>query len=127
MIVVAPTLDRLGPVVGDFGQRFGPAAGRRPDTTAKASRSAWNHGAKRDWCHRWYHIQVEKTTVYLPADLKVALRRAARRRGVSEAEVIRAALTADVATDRPRPSGSLFHGESISGQVDDLLAGFGDR
>ena len=71
---------------------------------------------------------MEKTTVYLPADLKEELRRAAQRRGVSEAEVIRESIRASVTEDRPRPRGALFAGgESVSSRVDELLDGFGDR
>jgi hypothetical protein len=32
---------------------------------------------------------LEKTTLYLPEDLKLAVKRAAAERGVSEAEIIR--------------------------------------
>jgi hypothetical protein len=35
---------------------------------------------------------MEKTTVYLPDDLKAAVKRAAAQQGVSEAEVIRASI-----------------------------------
>jgi len=71
---------------------------------------------------------MEKTTVYLPADLKAAVKRAARMRGVSEAEVIRDSIRASVGTARPRPRGTLFHSnEQMSGRVDELLKGFGER
>jgi Arc/MetJ-type ribon-helix-helix transcriptional regulator len=35
---------------------------------------------------------MEKTTVYLPDELKAAVRRTAQQRGVSEAEVIRESI-----------------------------------
>ena len=35
---------------------------------------------------------MDKTTVYLPVELKTALRRVALQRGVSEAEVIRESI-----------------------------------
>ena len=38
--------------------------------------------------HRWYHTDMEKTTLYLPDDLKAAVKRAAARKQISEAEVI---------------------------------------
>jgi predicted transcriptional regulator len=66
-----------------------------------------------------------KTTVYLPDDMKLALEREAARRGCSEAQVIRDALAE--AVSRPRPTAGLFHGESLSGRVDELLIGFGAR
>jgi plasmid stability protein len=71
---------------------------------------------------------MENTTVYLPADLKQAVKVAARRRGVSEATVIRDSLRATVATDRPRPRAGLFaSGDPMAERVDELLAGFGER
>jgi ribbon-helix-helix CopG family protein len=45
---------------------------------------------------------MEKTTVYLPADIQLALREAARRIGRPQAELIRAAISAYLA-DQPRP------------------------
>lgn len=77
---------------------------------------------------RWYHTFVDKTTIYLPADLKSAIRRAARRRGVSEAEVIRDSIRSAVGGERPRPRGGLFgSGAPIAREADDHLAGFGER
>lgn len=70
---------------------------------------------------------MEKTTVYLPAELKDALRRSAQRQGVSEAQVIREAILARVGEPRPRPRGGLFAGESVAHRVDELLPGFGER
>ena len=64
-------------------------------------------------CHRWYHTFVDKTTVYLPIELKTALRRIALQRGVSEAEVIRESIRqAVMGEDRPRPSGGLYAGKA---------------
>jgi hypothetical protein len=69
---------------------------------------------------------VDKTTVYLPADLKAALAREARQRGVAEAEVIRAAIAA--AVRRPEPRAGLFaSGAPFADRADELLARFGDR
>jgi Arc/MetJ-type ribon-helix-helix transcriptional regulator len=71
---------------------------------------------------------MDKTTVYLPAELKAAIRRAARRRGVSEAEVIRDSIQAAVGSERPRPRGGLFaSGAPIAREADAHLAGFGER
>lgn len=71
---------------------------------------------------------MEKTTLYLPDDLKQAVRRAARSRGVSEAEVIRSSIRDAVATERPRPRGGLFDsGDPIAEQADEHLVGFGER
>jgi predicted transcriptional regulator len=71
---------------------------------------------------------MDKTTVYLPAELKDAVKRVAALRGSSEAEVIRRAIEAAVTTSRPRPRGALYSGtEPIAARVDELLAGFGER
>ena len=66
-----------------------------------------------------------KTTVYLPEPLKDAVERAARRRGCSEAEVIRQAIAASVTA--PRPSAGILDGGSFAERADELLGGFGDR
>lgn len=66
--------------------------------------------------------------MYLPTELKSAVTEAARRRGVSEAEVIRSALVAAVGQERPRPRAGLIAGaEPVARRVDELLEGFGDR
>jgi predicted transcriptional regulator len=71
---------------------------------------------------------MDKTTIYLPAELKSAVKRVARQRHVSEAEVIRDSIRQAVAADRPRPRGALFAGrEPIARRVDELLDGFGER
>jgi hypothetical protein len=71
---------------------------------------------------------VDKTTLYLPADLKAAVKRAASERGISEAEVIRESLRLTVGQRRPRPRGGLFaSGAPIARQADDHLVGFGER
>jgi predicted transcriptional regulator len=67
----------------------------------------------------------QKTTVYLPDDLKTAVEGEARRRGVSEAEVIRQAI-AD-AVRRPRPRAGFLDGEAFAERAEELLAGFGER
>jgi metal-responsive CopG/Arc/MetJ family transcriptional regulator len=71
---------------------------------------------------------VDKTTVYLPDELKAAVKRAAQRRGVSEAEVIRESIRTAVGNVRPQPRGGLYSGsEPIARRVDELLDGFGER
>jgi len=83
-----------------------------------------------DRCHRWYHTLVNKTTVYLPEDLKQSLRRIAAVSGRSEAELIREAVAARVrATDHPRPRGQLFTSgnSSLAEHAAEALAGFGER
>jgi len=80
------------------------------------------------WCHRWYHTLVDKTTVYLPVELKTSLRRVARERGVSEAEVIREAIRLAVSGARPRPRPGVFAGnEPVAREIDLHLRGFGER
>lgn len=50
-----------------------------------------------------------KTTVYLPEELREALARAARRRGQSEAQVIRDAIRREVVDSEPEPTFPVFH------------------
>lgn len=70
---------------------------------------------------------MDKTTIYLPAELKSAIQLAARRRGVSEAEVIRDSIRSAVGDERPRPRGGLFaSGAPIAREADKHLAGFGE-
>ncbi|MEA2902374.1 MAG: hypothetical protein QOH36_2261 [Actinomycetota bacterium] len=66
-----------------------------------------------------------KTTIYLPDELKAAVEREAKRLGWSEAEVIRQAVAAAVHTPKPNPG--VIDGEPFADQVDELLAGFGER
>jgi len=68
---------------------------------------------------------MRKTTVYLPDELKAAMAREAERRGVSEAQFIRSALSAAVSRPAPRPG--LFVAEPFAERVDELLTGFGER
>jgi hypothetical protein len=71
---------------------------------------------------------VEKTTVYLPVELKTGLKRVARERGVSEAEVIRESIRKLVEGARPRPRPGLFASEDpIARDLDVHLDGFGTR
>jgi plasmid stability protein len=71
---------------------------------------------------------MEKTTVYLPDDLKQDLRRSAARRGMSEAELIRQALRDAVGEAERRPRGGLFRsGQPIARRSEELLDGFGQR
>jgi hypothetical protein len=73
-----------------------------------------------------------KTTLYLPDELKRALERVARQRGISEAHLYREALqrVADSA-ERPRPRFPYFasgNSEPWAERDEDLLAesGFGE-
>jgi hypothetical protein len=70
-----------------------------------------------------------KTTVYLPDDLKAAVRRAAAERRMSEAAVIRQAIESDVAAlRRPKPEGGFITGdwEQVDWNTNDWLKGFGE-
>ena len=72
---------------------------------------------------------MDKTTVYLPRPLKEALAAAARRRGVSEAELIREGIALAVARDEPRrPRLPLFDSgkPDLAERFDELLKGFGE-
>lgn len=72
---------------------------------------------------------MNKTTVYLPDELKRALARMAKRARRSEAELIREAIARLVqGTDAPAPRLPLFRarGKPIAERIDDELAkGFG--
>lgn len=68
---------------------------------------------------------MNKTTIYLPDDLKDAVAREARQRGIPEAEVIRQAIAS--ALSRPTPRGGLFATTPFAERADELMKGFGDR
>lgn len=68
---------------------------------------------------------AQKTTIYLPDDLKQAVEREAARRGSSEAEVIRSAVAEAVA--RPRPRVGFLRGKPFAERTDELLKDFGRR
>jgi Arc/MetJ-type ribon-helix-helix transcriptional regulator len=73
---------------------------------------------------------MNKTTVYLPDDLKNAVTQIATASGRSEAEVIREAIGALARSSaRPRPRGGLFASgdASLAENAEEALAGFGDR
>lgn len=73
---------------------------------------------------------MEKTTVYLPDELKRALRRAARSTGRSEADLIREGIGLVVGTHRvAEPKLPLFESgqPELAERVDELLGGFGER
>jgi hypothetical protein len=72
---------------------------------------------------------MQKTTVYIPDDVKQALEEIAAARGMSEAELIREALRALVANRiPPRPRLPLFNSgkPDLAERVDELLDGFGE-
>ena len=73
---------------------------------------------------------MQKTTVFLPAELKTSLQRMARDTGISEAELIRQAVGANVRRHpRPRPCVPLTErglgDPEAAHRVDELLVGFG--
>ncbi len=73
---------------------------------------------------------MQKTTVYLPDDLKRDLERVAAARGCSEAELIREAVrTLARESVAPRPRLPLFKSgkPGLAERVDQALAGFGER
>jgi hypothetical protein len=72
---------------------------------------------------------MQKTTVYVPEELKRALAQAAEARGCSEAELVREALrmvTARAATPRPRLPLFKSRKPRLAERVDRALAGFGE-
>jgi Arc/MetJ-type ribon-helix-helix transcriptional regulator len=73
---------------------------------------------------------MEKTTVYLPRHIKEALRRASKRTGRSEADLIREGVALVSATsETPRPRLPLFESGQphLAERVDQALNGFGER
>lgn len=73
---------------------------------------------------------MEKTTVYLPDELKAALARTAKAGATSEANVIRqaiAAYTRDAVGPRPRLPLFRSAEPGLADDVDAALEGFGDR
>jgi hypothetical protein len=73
---------------------------------------------------------MEKTTVYLPDDLKRALRRAARSTGRSEADLIREGIGIVAGTHRIAEAKlPLFESgqPDLAERAEELLRGFGDR
>ena len=73
---------------------------------------------------------MEKTTVYLPGELKRALRRAARASGRSEAELIREGVGLVTGAHRiAEPVLPLFESgdTDLAERADEALAGFGER
>ena len=72
---------------------------------------------------------MDKTTVYLPLELKTALRRASLRSGRSEADLIREGIYLVTAAQEPRkPRIPLFESSdpTLAESVDDALRGFGE-
>ncbi len=72
---------------------------------------------------------MQRTTVYLPEDLKLNLRRTARAVGRSEADLIREGVQKVVAVyDSPRPRIPLFRSSdpTLADHVDEHLKGFGE-
>lgn len=73
---------------------------------------------------------MNKTTVYLPDDLRDAVKQEAARRNIAEAEVIRDAIRTAVPVSRPRPRGGFIKGDlggSIADNMDEWMKGFGER
>jgi Arc/MetJ-type ribon-helix-helix transcriptional regulator len=73
---------------------------------------------------------MKRTTIYLPDEMKADIEREAARRGVTEAEVIRSAVEANLAM-RPRrriqtPAIPEGIDEDIADRVDELLGGLGE-
>ena len=72
---------------------------------------------------------MEKTTIYLPGDLKRAMGRLAAERGVTEAEIVREALRTLAAQATPRrPRLPLFKSGKprLADNTDRALEGFGE-
>jgi hypothetical protein len=73
---------------------------------------------------------VERTTVYLTAELKSALKRAARATARSEADLIREGIALVTSTSEPPgPRLPLFESgdPGLAERVDEALRGFGER
>jgi hypothetical protein len=72
---------------------------------------------------------VHRTTIYLPDDLKAELTRAAHEEGRTEADLVREGLERLLHAREPEPRLPLFASgkPDLAGNVDKLLAGFGER
>ena len=73
---------------------------------------------------------MQKTTIYLPEDLKGKIARLASTRGISEAQLIRDALSRMVESDTARqPRIPLFASgdATLAERVDEALEGFGEK
>jgi len=74
---------------------------------------------------------VKRTTVYFPDEMKAAIEREAKRRDVTEAEVIRTAMSALLHDAAPPPIDlPLFReplGFDLAGRVDEFLEGLGEN
>lgn len=71
---------------------------------------------------------MQKTTIYLPDELKRAVSRLAQARGISEARLVREALqTLTKAAAPPRPRWPLFRSgrSGLAERVEEALEGFG--
>lgn len=76
----------------------------------------------------WYTLGMVKTTVYLPDELKGALKRLAEQRQCSEADLLREAVARLTgAAEAPAPRLPLFRaaGSSMAEDIDRALEGFG--
>lgn len=73
---------------------------------------------------------MQKTTIYVPPELKAAIAKVASARGCSEAELVREALR-DLAarSTPPAPRLPLFrsHKPRLAERIDQALDGFGER
>ncbi len=73
---------------------------------------------------------VKRTTIYLPDDLKKAIKREASRRGMTQAEIIREAVGTHLKlSELPKLDLPLFDeplGFDLAGRVDELLEGMGE-
>lgn len=59
---------------------------------------------------------MEKTTVYLPTEIKLSIKASAKRQGATEAHVIREALAVYLAAE-PRKLPSIFGSAATDGSV----------
>jgi hypothetical protein len=72
---------------------------------------------------------MQKTTIYLPEDLKLELERASAETGTSEAELIREGIRLALAKRYPAPTIPIFISPDphFADRVDEHLKGFGER
>jgi hypothetical protein len=79
----------------------------------------------------WYvYGAMHKTTLYMPDDLKAELKRMAAETGRSEADLVREGIRLAAARSKPpAPHSGIFESgdPNLSGRVDELLEGFGQR
>ena len=104
---------------------MGPIARFKEAATLNAGRSYFGH-QEESAIYGTIAI-MNRTTIYLPDDLKSAVENEAKRSAISEAEVIRQAIRQLTSSAKRPRQGALFRGgQALAEHVDDYMPGFGE-